>query len=144
MLNIPRIISFLGAGPASEDLFRGEESTGGSRLAAGVRVGGGQPGSSARARCSLAADQPCDTRVSHGGEARGYAGRRMVAAKGTTRLSGGGPQNRPPPEKPGTVGFRANTSVPIICCGAATRSACWTNPSPSHTKSYPSPIDRLP
>jgi hypothetical protein len=68
-------------------------------LAAGVGVGGGQPGRSARAWRSLAADQPCETRVSPRGEARSHARRRRVAAGGATRSGGGGPHDRPMPKK---------------------------------------------
>jgi hypothetical protein len=62
-------------------------------LAAGVGVGGGQPGSNAIVRRSLAVEQPCGTSASPRGGARRYAGRRRVANGGATRSGGGGPQD---------------------------------------------------
>jgi hypothetical protein len=70
-----------------------------------VGVGGGKPGSNAKARYSLAVGHPCEYRVSLEGEARCYVGRRRVAAGGETRSSGGDPHDRPPPEKTGTEGL---------------------------------------
>jgi hypothetical protein len=93
-------------------VFGGEKGTGGSELGAGVRVGGGQPGSSAKGGRSLAVDHP--------GEARNYVGRRMAATGGATRSGGSGPRDRPSAEEPGTEGFRVNISVPEILCGEAT------------------------
>jgi hypothetical protein len=49
--------------------------------------------------------QPREFKVSHGGEARSYAGRRRDTAGGAARYGGGGPQDHPPPEKPGAGGF---------------------------------------
>jgi hypothetical protein len=75
-----------------------------------------------------AAAQPCELRVSLGGEARRNVGQRRVATGVATRYGGGGPQNRPPPEKPGAGGFRISIFAPDIFCGLATRLASSTNP----------------
>jgi hypothetical protein len=112
-------------------MFCGDDGTDGSELAAGVGDGDGQPGSGAMAGRLLTANHPCETRVSLGGEARSYAGRWSVTAGGATRCGGGGPEDRPPPEKPGTEGSRIIVSVPNMFYGAATRSACSTDPSTS-------------
>jgi hypothetical protein len=85
--------------------FVGEEGTGGYELAAGVGAGDGHPGSSAKARRSLAIVQPCEPQVSLGDKTKNSAWRRRVVAGGATRSSDGGPQDRPPLEKPGTEGF---------------------------------------
>jgi hypothetical protein len=110
-------------------VFGGEEGTGGSGLAAGVGVGDGHPGSTAREGRSLTVDQPCESPIPPGSEARSYACRRRVAAGGATRYGSGGPHDRPPLEKTGQEGFRINIFAPSIFCGAATRPACSTNPS---------------
>jgi hypothetical protein len=52
------LISTGGTYIISDALLGGEEGTGGSELAAGVRAGGGQPGSNAGAGCSLGLDKP--------------------------------------------------------------------------------------
>jgi hypothetical protein len=120
MLDTPKVLLRPRAGHIFDEVLGGEEGTGGSELATGVGTGGGQPGSSAMVGRSLAIDQPCESRVSLGGEERRSEGQRRVGAGGATRSGGGGPQDRPPLEKPGTEGFRINTSVPNIFCKAAT------------------------
>jgi hypothetical protein len=61
------------------------------RWDAGIGVGIRQPGRTAKAKRSLVIAKPREFRVSHGGEARRYAGRRRVAAGGATQSGGGGP-----------------------------------------------------
>jgi hypothetical protein len=77
----------------------------GYELAAGVGDGGRHPGSSAMARCSFAADRPCETLVSLGGEVRSYSSRWRVATAGATLFGDGSPHDRSPPEKTNTEGF---------------------------------------
>jgi hypothetical protein len=90
-----QVLFCLRAGSFCCAYFGGEEGTGESELAAGVGVGGVQTGSSARAWRSLAVDRRCESRVSHGGEARSYAScRRRVVAGGARRYGGGGPLDR--------------------------------------------------
>jgi hypothetical protein len=125
------LLSSLRAGHVSEGSFCGDEGTDGSELAEGVGGGSGQGGSSAWVGRSQTTDEPYGTRVSHGDEVRDYAGRWSVVAKGATSYCSKGPPDHPPPEKLGTEDFRINTSVPTIFCGAATRSMCSSNPSPS-------------
>jgi hypothetical protein len=66
---------------------------------AGVRAGGGPPGSSEREGRSLDFDQPCGCRAYRGGETRRVACRREVAAREAAQSSDGGPHDRPQPEK---------------------------------------------
>jgi hypothetical protein len=144
-LDTPRILSCLRVGHVYEGSCCGDEGTDGSELALGIGAGGGQPGSSARARRSLAVNQPCGTRVSHGGEARSYGGRWRVAAGGAARFGGGGPRDYPPPEMPGTEGFRIKyfRTQHLLRRGdtmSTAQSLCSTSPSLSL---YP-PIGRLP
>jgi hypothetical protein len=75
------------------------------RIYTGVGVGGGEPGNIAMLGRSLVAEQPCETRVFHEGEARRYVCRRRVVAGGATRFGGGGSQARPPPKKHRHGGF---------------------------------------
>jgi hypothetical protein len=56
-----------GAGAVSAKCFWRRRVRTDQRWDAGVGAGGGQPGSIARARRSLATDQPYEIRVSHGG-----------------------------------------------------------------------------
>jgi hypothetical protein len=86
-----------GGGGVYEILFWRKGARTAPRSDAGVRASGGQPGSGAMARCSLAVAQPREFQVSLGVEARSYAGRGRIAAGGATRSGGGGPQDRPPP-----------------------------------------------
>jgi hypothetical protein len=65
-----QVISCLWVGHVIDAYLGGEEGIGGSELAAGVGDGDGQPGSNARARRSLAVDQPCESRVSLGGDVK--------------------------------------------------------------------------
>jgi hypothetical protein len=129
-LDTPRILSCPRAGPVSNAFFGCEKGTCGSELAAGVEAGGGQPGRSARAWRSLAVDQSCEPRVLPKGEARSYSCRRRVASGGATRLGGGGPQDRPPPEKPGAEVFRINISIPHLVLRSGDSIRVFTKPFP--------------
>jgi hypothetical protein len=77
----------------------------------GVGAGGGQLGSNARSRRSLAVAGLARALYLPWG--RGLMQRRMgwVAAGGAARSGGGGPLDRPPPEKPNKGGFWKNIPV---------------------------------
>jgi hypothetical protein len=102
-LDTLRTLSRSRTGTIFQEPFGGEEGTGGYDLVANVEFEAGNR--EAVPRHSLAADQPCGTRFSIGGEARSYTCRRRVVAGGATRHGGGGPMDRPPPVKLVTGGF---------------------------------------
>jgi hypothetical protein len=135
-LDVPQIRSC----PLNMKVFDGEEGTGGFELMTGIGIRGGQPGSGARLRRSVAVDHPFESLVSPKGEARSYACRRRIVAEGATRSDGEGPQERPPPEKTGMEGFRLKYFRARDFWGTAPRIASSTEPSPSRYQV----IDMLP
>jgi hypothetical protein len=124
-LDTPRILSCPLAGSIFYEFLAARRVR---AAAAGVGVGGRQPGNNAMAWRSMVVDHPCESRVSHGGETRSFACQRRVANGKATRYGGGGPRDRPPLENPVRRVLGLNVSVPDAFWGTAPRSAISTDP----------------
>jgi hypothetical protein len=104
----------------------------GLRRKADIGASGGQPGSNAMGGRSLDDDRPCGYRTYPGGEARREACRSRVLVGGATRSSGGGPQDRPPLDEPGTAGFGYDLRTPHILSKEGDLIHVFDTPLPHH------------